>query len=165
MSRSICSSNFPPFGLIRAGGAPTYQRHTVHGRSVHIDVHPMNASDAISASRSVNTSATKNCLITTSTVICAVGTAHSRDLPRDQPENNWRAAIPHLISSTGTTDIPTTPTASSVSSGRRAIIIGNGNVALDIARVLLMSPRDLAGTDIAAHALDNGLNGSSIEGR
>ncbi|MGX1773724.1 FAD-dependent oxidoreductase [Nocardia brasiliensis] len=35
----------------------------------------------------------------------------------------------------------------------RAVIIGNGNVALDVARILTTDPDDLAGTDIALHAL------------
>lgn len=38
-------------------------------------------------------------------------------------------------------------------SGERAVIIGNGNVALDIARVLTLDPEFLARTDIADHAL------------
>lgn len=36
----------------------------------------------------------------------------------------------------------------------RAVIVGNGNVALDMARVLLMTPDELARTDVADHALD-----------
>jgi len=35
-----------------------------------------------------------------------------------------------------------------------AVIIGNGNVALDCARVLVKQPGELASTDIAQHALD-----------
>jgi ferredoxin--NADP+ reductase len=35
----------------------------------------------------------------------------------------------------------------------RVVVIGNGNVALDVARVLLMNPDQLADTDIADHAL------------
>jgi ferredoxin--NADP+ reductase len=38
-------------------------------------------------------------------------------------------------------------------SGQRAVIVGNGNVALDIARILLLPPDTLAVTDIADHAL------------
>jgi ferredoxin/flavodoxin---NADP+ reductase len=34
-----------------------------------------------------------------------------------------------------------------------ALIVGNGNVALDVARILTTDPDDLARTDIAAHAL------------
>jgi ferredoxin--NADP+ reductase len=36
----------------------------------------------------------------------------------------------------------------------RAIVIGNGNVALDVARMLTLSHDELAGTDTADHALD-----------
>jgi ferredoxin--NADP+ reductase len=39
-------------------------------------------------------------------------------------------------------------------SGQRAVVIGNGNVALDIARLLSASTTELASTDIADHALD-----------
>ncbi|MFI6417539.1 FAD-dependent oxidoreductase [Streptomyces sp. NPDC050842] len=35
----------------------------------------------------------------------------------------------------------------------RVVIVGNGNVALDVARVLVMDPDSLAATDIADHAL------------
>src|SRR5699024_12124723 len=40
-------------------------------------------------------------------------------------------------------------------SGERAVIIGNGNVALDVARIFTSEPGDLAGTDIADHALES----------
>ena len=38
-------------------------------------------------------------------------------------------------------------------SARRAIVIGNGNVALDLARMLTLTPQELAPTDTADHAL------------
>ncbi|MGV9803273.1 FAD-dependent oxidoreductase [Mycobacterium sp. NPDC003449] len=38
-------------------------------------------------------------------------------------------------------------------SGGRAVVVGNGNVALDVARILVSDPQALAGTDIADHAL------------
>jgi ferredoxin/flavodoxin---NADP+ reductase len=38
-------------------------------------------------------------------------------------------------------------------SGERAVIVGNGNVALDVARILTVDPDQLARTDIADHAL------------
>jgi len=40
-------------------------------------------------------------------------------------------------------------------SGRRAVVIGNGNVALDVARILITDPDELARTDIADHALES----------
>src|SRR5690606_15682343 len=39
-------------------------------------------------------------------------------------------------------------------SGGRAVVIGNGNVALDVARSLVTDPEALAKTDIADHALE-----------
>ncbi|SEH89465.1 ferredoxin--NADP+ reductase [Mycolicibacterium rutilum] len=41
-----------------------------------------------------------------------------------------------------------------ISSGR-AVVIGNGNVALDVARILVTDPDALAATDIADHALES----------
>lgn len=46
-------------------------------------------------------------------------------------------------------------------SAERAVVIGNGNVALDVARILLADPDDLARTDIADHALE-ALRGSKV---
>jgi len=39
-------------------------------------------------------------------------------------------------------------------SGDHAVVIGNGNVALDVARILAKSPGEFLGSDIVAHALD-----------
>jgi ferredoxin--NADP+ reductase len=39
-------------------------------------------------------------------------------------------------------------------SARRAVVIGNGNVALDVGRMLVAQPEELRGTDTADHALD-----------
>lgn len=44
--------------------------------------------------------------------------------------------------------------APDISSGR-AVVIGNGNVAIDVARILVTDPDVLATTDIADHALDS----------
>jgi ferredoxin--NADP+ reductase len=45
---------------------------------------------------------------------------------------------------------------------RRAVVIGNGNVALDVARMLALAPDELAVTDVADHALE-ALRTSSVE--
>ncbi|HEY6646890.1 MAG TPA: FAD-dependent oxidoreductase [Mycobacterium sp.] len=58
--------------------------------------------------------------------------------------------------------------APDISSGR-AIVVGNGNVALDVARILVTDPDVLATTDIADHALkalhDRGVEEVLIVGR
>jgi ferredoxin--NADP+ reductase len=46
-------------------------------------------------------------------------------------------------------------------SAERAIVIGNGNVALDVARMLVLRPEELATTDTADHAIQ-GLSESAI---
>jgi ferredoxin/flavodoxin---NADP+ reductase len=45
---------------------------------------------------------------------------------------------------------------------RRAVVIGNGNVAVDVARMLVLEPRELAVTDTADHALSV-LSAAAIE--
>ena len=54
-------------------------------------------------------------------------------------------------------------------SAERAVVIGNGNVALDVARMLSLTRAELAGTDIADHALDvlehNHINEILVVGR
>ncbi|MQY26581.1 FAD-dependent oxidoreductase [Nocardia aurantia] len=47
-------------------------------------------------------------------------------------------------------------------SQRRVVIVGNGNVALDVARILTVDPESLAGTDISPAALD-ALRRSAVE--
>ena len=47
-------------------------------------------------------------------------------------------------------------------SARRAVVIGNGNVAADVVRILTRSPAELDRTDIADHALE-ALRASAIE--
>lgn len=53
--------------------------------------------------------------------------------------------------------------------GRRAVVIGNGNVALDVARLLALAPADRARTDMADHALvrlaDHSLTEIRVVGR
>jgi ferredoxin--NADP+ reductase len=47
-------------------------------------------------------------------------------------------------------------------SGGRAVVIGNGNVAIDVARMLVLGPEELAPTDAADHAIA-GFASSTVE--
>jgi ferredoxin--NADP+ reductase len=47
-------------------------------------------------------------------------------------------------------------------SGKRVVVIGNGNVAADVIRMLTLSPRELERTDVADHALE-ALRESAVE--
>jgi ferredoxin--NADP+ reductase len=85
-------------------------------------------------------------------VVYAVGTQSDRALGipgEDLPGSvaavdfvGWYNAHPHFAEM-----------APDISSGR-AVVIGNGNVAIDVARILVTDPDVLAATDIADHALD-----------
>jgi ferredoxin--NADP+ reductase len=48
----------------------------------------------------------------------------------------------------------TTGLAAGGAGAERAVVVGNGNVALDVARMLVLATAELAGTDTADHALD-----------
>ncbi|WP_020672268.1 FAD-dependent oxidoreductase [Amycolatopsis nigrescens] len=48
---------------------------------------------------------------------------------------------------------PSVPADAIDLSAERVLVVGNGNVALDVARILVTDPELLAGTDIADHAL------------
>jgi len=86
-------------------------------------------------------------------VIYAIGTQSDRSLNipgEDLPGSvaavdfvGWYNAHPHFEE--------TTPDLS----GARAVVVGNGNVALDVARILITEPDALAETDIADHALES----------
>jgi ferredoxin--NADP+ reductase len=86
-------------------------------------------------------------------VIYAVGT--QSDKPLNIPGENltgsisavdfvgWYNAHPHFEDKTPNL------------SGARAVVVGNGNVAIDVARILVTDPDVLALTDIADHALES----------
>jgi len=86
-------------------------------------------------------------------VIYAVGAQSDRPLGilgEDLPGSvaavdfvGWYNAHPHFVEM-----------APKLTSGR-AVVIGNGNVALDVARILVSDPTALANTDIADHALES----------
>ena len=77
-----------------------------------------------------------------------------RQVARDPGRGPARAAGRPPSSSPGTTATPTSATARSTSPRARAVVIGNGNVAADVIRVLTRDPDELARTDIADHALE-----------
>lgn len=148
-----------PYGLIRAGVAPDHQ----HTKSV------------VKVFGSTFTNARFGCHLNVTVgdllshddllshhhaVIYAVGSSTSRtlgipgeDLPGSHPAADlvgWYNGHPDHAGHAF--DL----------SGQRAVIVGNGNVTLDVARMLLLSPDDLGPTDIAPHAL-KALADSSIQ--
>ncbi|OBB33595.1 ferredoxin [Mycolicibacterium peregrinum] len=140
-----------PFGLIRAGVAPDHQ----HTKSV-IDIferaftNPRFASHFnVEVGRTVNHD---ELLAHHHAVIYAVGAAASRRLGIDGEDLMGNHAASEFVG--WYNGHPDHAAHQFDLSGERAVIVGNGNVALDVARVLLMDRGTLAATDIAQHTLD-----------
>ncbi|MDZ4236467.1 MAG: FAD-dependent oxidoreductase [Dietzia sp.] len=155
-----------PFGLVRSGVAPDHPkiksvsaqfektaldpRFRFFGNIVvGDDVHPADLAERYDA------------------VVYAIGAQSDRSLgiPGEDLQGSvaavdfvgWYNAHPHFGEM-----------APDLTTGR-AIVIGNGNVALDVARILVSDPDVLAATDIADHALeslhDRGVEEVMIVGR
>lgn len=148
-----------PFGLVRAGVAPDHQNTKLiedlfaaafnsHGFGCHLNV---------GVGRDITH---QELLAHHHVVIYTVGASQSRDL--GIPGENLVGSHPAADFVGWYNGHPDYADQSFDLSGERAVIIGNGNVALDVARVLLTEPDQLAKTDIAQHALEQ-LSSSKIE--
>ncbi|MEY1673137.1 FAD-dependent oxidoreductase [Gordonia sp. ABKF26] len=139
-----------PFGLVRHGVAPDHQ-HTKEISQLFRRV-AAHRDFATFYNVEIGTQVTHAELSTHHhAVVYTNGAAHSR-----------RLGIPgeELPGSSSATDFvawynghPDYADTAFDLSGHRAVIVGNGNVALDVARILLMDRETLARTDIADHAL------------
>ncbi|GAA1402973.1 FAD-dependent oxidoreductase [Kitasatospora putterlickiae] len=98
-------------------------------------------------------------------VVYAVGAAADRRL--GVPGEDLPGSLPATTFVRWYNAEPTVPADAVALSGgpgpgaERAVVIGNGNVAVDVARILLTDPDRLAATDIADHALA-ALRGSAV---
>ncbi|WP_280273905.1 FAD-dependent oxidoreductase [Nocardia wallacei] len=148
-----------PFGLIRAGVAPDHQRT----KSVVRIFEKAFADSRFGCHLNVEIGRElthADLLAHHHAVVYAVGASDSRDLHvpgADLPGHHAAADFVgwyngHPDHAGHEFDL----------SSRRAVIVGNGNVALDVARILLTTPAELAATDIADHALQ-ALSQSRIE--
>jgi len=140
-----------PYGLVRAGVAPdhpkiksvirVYAKTAMHesfrffgGVSLGMDISPQELLERYHA------------------VIYAVGTSTDNrlgipgeDRPGSHPATDfvaWYNGHPHYADHMFDLN------------GGRAVVVGNGNVAIDVARMLVLDPKELAPTDTANHALD-----------
>ncbi|MFJ8625190.1 FAD-dependent oxidoreductase [Kitasatospora sp. NPDC093550] len=84
-------------------------------------------------------------------VVYAVGAAADRRL--GIPGEDLPGSLPATAFVGWYNADPTVPADAVELSAERVVVVGNGNVAVDIARILLTDPDRLAATDIADHAL------------
>lgn len=140
-----------PFGLIRAGVAPDHQRT----KDVTSVFEPALGARGVSCYFNVAIGADlshEDLLAHHHAVIYAVGASTSRelsipgaDLEGSRPASDfvaWYNGHPDHADDTFDLQSP------------RVVIVGNGNVALDVARIVLSDRKALSTTDIAGHSLD-----------
>src|SRR6266567_4339996 len=141
----------PPFGLVRDGVAPDHQsikavfrvfdkvladpRVRFFGNVTYgVDIHHKEVQQFYDQ------------------IIYAVGAQADRrmGIPGEELPNNF-PAISFVGWYNGHPDYRDLPIDLSC---ERAVVVGNGNVAMDVTRILVMSPETLLKTDIADHALE-----------
>ncbi|CDO30877.1 4Fe-4S binding protein [Mycolicibacterium porcinum] len=148
-----------PFGLVRAGVAPDHQRT----KSITEMFGTALGNPRLRCYFNVEIGADithEELVAHHHAVIYGVGASKSRDLAVPGEDLAGSVAAAEFVA--WYNGHPDNADAAFDLSGDRAVIVGNGNVALDIARVLLSGPDALQGTDIAQHALD-ALATSTIE--
>ncbi len=141
-----------PYGLVRAGVAPDHQKiKSVTAAFDKVAAHPrfrfyggVEFGKHITVGRPARAT----------TIRSSTRPAPRRTGAWGSPARTSRVATPPRSSSPGTTATPTTATAQFDLSQERAAVVGVGNVAIDVARMLCRSPEELATTDIADHALE-----------
>ena len=148
-----------PFGLVRAGVAPDHPKIKAVTRVFEKTAKHEGFRFFGGVELGVDVSR-EQLLERYHAVVYAIGTSGDRrlgvpgeDLPGSHPATEfvaWYNGHPRHASREYRLDV------------RRAVVIGNGNVAIDVARMLVLHPDELQVTDTADHAL-NALAGSSIE--
>jgi ferredoxin--NADP+ reductase len=155
-----------PYGLIRSGVAPDHQ--SVKGVSRRYEAVALSDNVRFIGHVSVGSDVTvEELLALYDAVVLATGAPADRklDLPGADLSNVFGSAA--LVG--WYNGHPDFADLAPDLSGARAVVIGNGNVALDVARILAKTQDEFAQSDIVAHALvalaDSRLKGVSILGR
>lgn len=141
---------YTPFGLVRFGVAPDHQST----KSVTEVFRTLERRKAfrLNLGVDVGTHVTHEELLAHHhAVVYAVGASTDRRLGIDGEDLPGSHAVTEFVS--WYNGHPDFAHRTFDLSAERAVIVGNGNVALDVARILLSDPDELARTDIADHAL------------
>lgn len=148
-----------PYGLIRSGVAPDHQ--SIKAVSRRFEATALSANVRFVGNVSVGADVSiAELMALYDAVILATGAPHDRPLEIEGAElGNVFGSAAFVGWYNGHPDFA--GLAPDVS-GKHAIVIGMGNVALDVARILAKCEAEFEGSDIARHALDE-LAGKGIE--
>jgi len=141
-----------PYGLIRSGVAPDHQ--SIKGVSRRYEATALSDNVRFVGNVTVGTDVTIAELVNLyDAVVLATGA------PADRPLGIPGDDLPGVVGSAAFVGWynghPDFAELAPVLSGPGAVIVGAGNVALDVARVLAKTGAEFAGSDIAGHALDS----------
>lgn len=140
-----------PYGLIRFGVAPDHQSIKAVSRRYEAVALTDNVRFVgnVSIGQDVSIAELQQLY---DAVVLATGA------PRDRPLDLPGGALPGVIGSAAFVGWynghPEFTALEPPLSGSGAVIVGNGNVALDVARILAKTEHEFAGSDIVGHALD-----------
>lgn len=140
-----------PYGLIRSGVAPDHQSI----KAVYRRYETVNLSENVRfvGNVTVGTDVSISELQTLyDAVVLATGAPNDR--PLDIPGSNLPGVVGSAAFVGWYNGHPDHADLNPTLSGPGAVVIGNGNVALDVARILSKTRAEFAGSDIASHALD-----------
>jgi len=155
-----------PFGLIRSGVAPDHQ--SIKNVSRRYEAVALTENVRFVGNVTIGEQVSiEELLGLYDAVILATGA------PADRPLDIPGAELPGVVGSAAFVGWynghPDHEGLAPVLDGPGAVVIGNGNVALDVARILAKTEAEFAGSDIVAHALKNlgshGINRVTILGR
>lgn len=148
-----------PYGLIRTGVAPDHQ--SIKKVSVRYEKTALSEEvrfvGNVQVGRDVSIAELQELY---DAVILATGAPHDRNL--DLPGEDFANIFGSAAFVGWYNGHPQFADLAPDLSGRHAVVIGMGNVALDVVRILSKTEGEFAGSDIVAHALD-ALHGSEIE--
>lgn len=139
-----------PGGLARFGVAPDHPRTKASGDAVIKSLRRRGVTVRLGVEVGVDVSIDE-LRATHHAVVLATGASRGRRL--DLPGADLPGSIPAADLVGWYNGHPDSTGLEPDLSGERAVVVGNGNVALDVARVLLGDPGELRRTDIAEHAL------------
>src|SRR5665648_86523 len=148
-----------PFGLVRAGVAPDHPKIKSVTR-VYAKTAAHEAFRFFGAVTLGSEVSREDLLARYHAVVYAIGTSTDNRLGipgEDRPGSHpatafvaWYNGHPHFADQMFDLN------------GGRAVVVGNGNVAIDVARMLVLGPEELAPTDTADHAI-TGFASSAVE--
>jgi ferredoxin--NADP+ reductase len=155
-----------PYGLIRTGVAPDHQ--SIKGVARRYEATALSQNVRFVGNVTVGTDVSIEELQNLYDAV-VLATGAPRDRPLDLPGEQLRNVFGSAAFVGWYNGHPEFAQLDPDLSGKTAVVIGMGNVALDVARILSKTPEEFAGSDIVGHALDtlvaSGIRHITILGR